>query len=95
MPDAQLATKPRYFRLLEKGEIRKEGDHFVESAREIRPYFCFTGRVGDSNEIGLRPIQVDEWVSYAERKPTKEDFSVSRAGLRLMRCYATESHSSV
>lgn len=74
MPDAQPSTKPRYFRLLEKGEIRKEGDHFVQSAHEIRPYYCFTGRVGYSNEIGLRPVQVDEWVSYAERKPTKEDF---------------------
>lgn len=71
---ATSGDSPRYFRLLEKGEIIKESDIFL-SKDQITP--AMTSWIGE--EYGnytkiFRPVQVDEWISYAERKPTKEDF---------------------
>jgi hypothetical protein len=64
------SSRPRYFRLLEKGERVKDGDVTANSTN-LQP--C--GLVSPVECLKVfRPVQVDEWIPYAERKPTKEDF---------------------
>lgn len=67
--------KPRYFRLLEKGEIIKEGDYFSSTRTgELCNDVSVGTAVGVLSHVYFRPVQVDEWISYSERRPTKEDF---------------------
>lgn len=63
--------KPRYFRLLEKGETIKEGDVWRKTMEST---YCAGLKHSIDSDDPLRPVQVDEWQNYAERKPTKEDF---------------------
>lgn len=70
--------KPRYFRLLEKGNKEKvQSEDYAIENHELTAYKeRWPELIGTTvwNLTVLRPVQVDEWIPYAERKPTKEDF---------------------
>src|ERR1051326_6454186 len=69
-------NKPKYFRLLEKGEKLQSGDCYEFYGGGSTSIPAAVGVVGEGgrDSVYFRPVQVDEWVSYAERKPTEEDF---------------------
>jgi hypothetical protein len=68
----------KYFRLLQVGEVIKEGDVFISDdtpANHLLPIRESIGRSitqYDPNDV-FRPVEVDEWIDYAKQKPTEAD----------------------
>lgn len=65
----------KYYRQLERGEKRKATDFQPAAKGRIEP--VNSPNLTVEEDVILRPVQADEWVSFAERKPTAEDFAAN------------------
>ncbi len=70
----------KYFRLLEIGERRLEGDFIIDrstgagAAQLTNLQKLDFGGLPVSNDAVFRPIVCDEWQDFAKRQPTREDY---------------------
>jgi hypothetical protein len=84
----------KYFRLLEEGEKRQAGDLFTNLINgQLLPVDAcnFGTEWGIHLMPHFRPVQVDEWIPYAEQKPTEADFAANVNG--YIQVMAGDGHS--
>lgn len=73
-----MNEQPKYYRLLQVGEIVQEGDvaiHADDGLKRLDPVYPHTvGRPYKHPNDIFRLVQVDEWIECAKQKPTPQDF---------------------